>query len=229
MTNLDKIHEAMLSNQNRLSIKSPYSVIYYLQKRTHAGVFGYENIVNDNTVNITLTGFDVGPYLDEVPSESNLPVDPGSVKIFLDGDEVGKDDSLGTINGDTLDVGSYIVYDTGIVEVNFITALGATEVVTMTYDKIIGEAKKGIIIWTPEVSLLESVGIYYEEKLPILGYFDQADNVERGDVITSNITVPEGVVSRKLEVVDIKATGRSNVNRLIYVLAPISGASEGHA
>ena len=80
------------------------------------------------------------------------------------------------------------------------------------------------IIWSPEIRMLKSLGLYTEEKapLPILAYFKFADDPNVNDYIELpyEYTVRR-IKTNKFEVVDRKILGHGAETVTVWLIAPL--------
>jgi len=79
------------------------------------------------------------------------------------------------------------------------------------------------IIWSPNIRMLKSLGMYTEEKapLPIVAYFKFEDDVNRGDYIELDYEYAVGdVKTNKFEVVDRRVLGHGAEVVDVWQIAP---------
>jgi hypothetical protein len=93
---------------------------------------------------------------------------------------------------------------------------------TRTYDD--GTETYVQIVWTPEIRLLKSLGMYTEEKapLPILAYFKYADDPQPHDYIELEYDYAAGgAKTNRFEVADRRVMGHGEETVDVWLLAPL--------
>lgn len=93
---------------------------------------------------------------------------------------------------------------------------------TVTYDDEVSTYVQ--IVWTPEIRLLKSLGLYTEEKapLPILAFFKYEDDVNRGDYFELEYDYAVGdTKTNRFQVTDRRVMGHGEETVDVWQLAPM--------
>jgi len=80
---------------------------------------------------------------------------------------------------------------------------------------------KVVIVWKPEIRLLMALGLYTEDQLPILAYFQFANDANQFDYIELDVEYAVGdILTNKFEITDKKFHGYAIEQRAVWVIAP---------
>jgi hypothetical protein len=91
---------------------------------------------------------------------------------------------------------------------------------TTSYDS--GTDTEVQILWDPDIKMLKELGLYTEDKTPILSYFKFEDDPNQGDYIELEYDYAVGSAkTNRFEVEDRKVLGHGEELVVVWVLAPM--------